>query len=233
MSVGFRVFTEREMPDMELVEKFRDLPTANVCDCMERLGVMHSFIRLLSKPKKNMAGTALTVKTRNGDNLMIHEAINLAGPGDVIVVDNEGGRERSLAGAIMFGFMQYKGVEGFVVDGPVRDYEMVCRMDWPLYATGITSRGPYKQGPGEVNVPVNCGGVVVNPGDIILGDMDGVLVIPRQEAAAVLEKAVAFARKDEEKTVNAPLGKINREWVTKALQEKQVEIINGIYGKNK
>ena len=110
---------------------------------------------------------------------------------------------------------------------------MVCKMDWPLYATGITSRGPYKQGPGEVNVPVNCGGVVVNPGDIILGDMDGVLVIPRQEAAAVLEKAVAFAKKDEEKTVNAPLGKINREWVTKALEEKQVEIIKGIYGKNK
>ena len=231
MSVGFRVFTEREMPQKELVEKFRGLPTANVCDCMERLGVMHSSIRLLSKPSKRMAGVALTVKTRNGDNLMIHEAMNLAGPGDVIIVDNEGGRERSLAGAIMFGFMQYKGVEGFVVDGPVRDYDTVCEMDWPLYAAGVTSRGPYKQGPGEVNVPITCGGVVVNPGDIILGDMDGVLVIPRQEAEAILEKAVPFAQKDEEKTANAPLGKLNRDWVEKALQEKKVEIIHGIYEK--
>ena len=185
MSVGFRVFTQRELPDRELVEQFRGLPTANVCDCMERLGVMNASIRLLSRPvEKSMVGVALTVKTRNGDNLMIHQAIDLAGPGDVIIVDNEGGRDRSLAGAIMFGYMKYKGVEGVVFDGPVRDYDMVSELDWHLYATGVTSRGPYKQGPGEVNVPVNCGGVVVYPGDIILGDMDGVLVIPRREAAA-------------------------------------------------
>lgn len=233
MSVGFRVFTRRELPDRDLVEKFRGLPTANVCDCMERLGVMNASIRLLSRPvEKSMAGVALTVKTRSGDNLMIHEAIDLAGPGDVIIVDNEGGRDRSLAGAIMFGYMKYKGVEGIVFDGPVRDYDTVSEMDWHLYATGVTSRGPYKQGPGEVNVPVSCGGVVVRPGDIILGDMDGVLVIPRQEAAAILAKAIPFAEKDAEKSLNAPQGKVNRDWVAKTLTEKGVEIIDGAYSES-
>ena len=106
MAVGMRVFTKRHMPDMELVEKFRGLPTANVCDCMERLGVMDSDIRLMSAPVSGeMLGVALTVKTSNGDNLMIHEAMELAGPHDVIVVDNEGGRNRSLAGMNMFGLM--------------------------------------------------------------------------------------------------------------------------------
>jgi len=230
MSVGFRVFTKRDLPDPELVEKFRGLPTANVCDCMERLGVMNASIRLMSKPQKpSMVGVALTVKTRNGDNLMIHEAIELAGPGDVIVVDNEGGRDRSLAGGIIFGYLQYKGVEGIVFDGPIRDYDTVCEMDWPLYATGVTSRGPYKTGPGEVNVPINCGDVVVNPGDIILGDMDGVLVIPKKDAAAILEKAIPFAEKDAEKSANAPLGKLNRAWVAKAMEDKGVEIIDGVY----
>lgn len=230
MSVGFRVFTKRDLPDPELVEKFRGLPTANVCDCMERLGVMDASIRLMSVPvKKSMVGVALTVKTRNGDNLMIHEAIDLAGPGDVIVVDNEGGRSRSLAGAIMFGYMKHKGIEGVVFDGPIRDYDCASEMDWHLYAAGVTSRGPYKTGPGEVNVPVCCGGVAVNPGDIILGDMDGVLVIPKEDASAILEKAIPFAEKDAEKSVNAPLGKINREWVAKSLKEKNVEFIEDSY----
>lgn len=230
MSAGFRVFTKRDLPDPELVEKFRGLPTANICDCMERLGVMNASIHLMSSPqKKYMAGVALTVKTRSGDNLMIHEAIDLAGPGDVIIVDNEGGRDRSLAGGIMFGYMQYKGIEGIVFDGPIRDYDTASEMDWPLYATGVTSRGPYKTGPGEVNVPVNCGGVVVRPGDIILGDMDGVLVIPKEDAAEILERAIPFAEKDAEKSVNAPLGKLNRAWVAKTLSEKNVEIIDDVY----
>ena len=117
MSIGLRVFTKRDLPDQQLIEKFRGLPTANVADCMERLGVMSSEIKLLSNPtQKSMLGIALTVKSRNGDNLLIHQAIDMAGPGDVIVVDNEGGRERSLAGGIMFGYCQYKGIEGIVLD---------------------------------------------------------------------------------------------------------------------
>lgn len=233
MSVGLRVFLKRELPDKELIEKFRGLPTANVADCMERLGVMSSEIRLLSNPsKKSMVGVALTVKVRNGDNLFIHQAIDMSGPGDVIIVDNEGGRERSLAGAVMFGYCQYKGVEGIVFDGPIRDYDTVLETDWHIYATGVTSRGPYKTGPGEVNVPISCGGVVVNPGDIILGDMDGILVIPKQDAERILELALPFAAKDAEKSEKAILGGIDRSWVSKSMSSKNVEIIDDIYKKD-
>lgn len=230
MSVGLRVFMRRELPEKDLVEKFRDLPTANVADCMERLGVMSSEIRLLSNPsQKSMLGVALTVKVRNGDNLFIHQAIDMGGPGDVIIVDNEGGRERSLAGAVMFGYCQYKGIEGIVFDGPIRDYDAVVHLDWHVYATGVTSRGPYKTGPGEVNVPICCGGVVVNPGDIILGDMDGILVIPKQDAEKILELAIPFAEKDAVKSKKAIFGELDRSWVQKAIMDKKAEIVDDVY----
>ena len=230
MAVGMRVFTKRHMPDMELVEKFRGLPTANVCDCMERLGVMDSDIRLMSAPVSGeMLGVALTVKTSNGDNLMIHEAMELAGPHDVIVVDNEGGRNRSLAGMNMFGLMQYRKIAGIVIDGPIRDIDTTSKMDFPVYASGVTARGPYKDGRGDVNVPISCGGVSVCPGDIILGDMDGVLVIPRQDAEAILEKAIPFARMDAEKAAKALVGQSERTWVQKALEKRSVEFLDKAY----
>lgn len=230
MSVGLRVFMKRELPDKGLVERFRGLPTANVADCMERLGVLNSEIRLLSNPlKKSMVGVALTVRVRNGDNLFIHQAIDMGGPGDVIIVDNEGGRDRSLAGEIMFGYCQYKGIEGIVIDGPIRDYDTVVQTDWHIYATGVTSRGPYKTGPGEVNVPISCGGVVVNPGDIILGDMDGILVIPKQDAERLLEASIVFAEMDAAKSEKCILGELDRSWVSKTLYDKKVEMIDDVY----
>lgn len=226
MSAGLRIFTKRKLPDPALVEAFSKLPTANICDCMERLGVMSAEIKLISNPRAaNFAGTAVTVRTREGDNLMLHAAIDLAGPGDVIVVDNEGARNRSLAGAIMFGYCMFKKISGLVIDGPIRDLEEAREMDWHLYATGATSRGPYKIGPGEVNVPICCGGVTVRPGDIIVGDLDGILVIPQEDAKAILEKAIPFAAKDAEKSANAPLGKLDRSWVAKQLAAAKVEIV--------
>ena len=228
MSVGLRIFKERRMPSSKLVEAFSKLPTANICDCMERLGVMNSDIKLISNPAQtNFAGAALTVRAKAGDNLLLHAEIDLAGPGDVIIVDNEGERNRSLAGAIMFGYCMFKGIEGLIIDGPIRDLEEAREMDWHLYATGATSRGPYKLGPGEVNVPICCGGVTVHPGDIIVGDLDGILVIPLEDAERILEKAVPFAAKDAEKSAAAPFGKLDRSWVSRQLTAAKVEIIDG------
>ncbi len=230
MSVGLRIFTKRHLPDSALVEAFSQIPTANICDCMERMGVMNADIKLMSNPSRaNFAGTAVTVRAKAGDNLLLHAAIEIAGSGDVIVVDNEGERNRSLAGMIMFGYCKFKSIEGLVIDGPIRDSEEASRMDWHIYATGATSRGPYKMGPGEVNVPICCGGITVYPGDIIVGDMDGVLVIPRKDAQAILEKSLPFAAKDSEKSANAPLGKLDRTWVAKQLAAAKVDIIEGVY----
>jgi regulator of RNase E activity RraA len=198
---------------------------------MERLSCMAARINLYSKPKNNiLAGVALTVKSRDGDNLMIHKAIDIAQKGDVIVVSNDGGgRNRSLAGGVIFNYAKSKGAEGMVFDGPIRDMDEVSVMDWHVYATGFTPGGPYKTGPGEINVPISCGGMTVYPGDIILGDMDGVIVIPRQDAEVVLKAAVSFAAKDHEKTLEAKEGKSDRAWVDELLGKLNVEIIEDVY----
>lgn len=231
MSIGFRVYLKRELPPAEIVEAYKSLPAANVADCMGRLSAISSEIRLLSSPKEEiMAGVALTVKVRPGDNLMIHKAINMAGPGDVIVVSNEGDRSQSLVGEIMLTYAQVKGVAGFVFDAPIRDIGVVSEMNMPVYGTGSTPGGPFKDGPGEVNVPIACGGIHVEPGDIILGDRDGVIVIPRRDAAALLEEARKFSAQDHGKAVAAANGTLDRSWVDKALEAKKCEIFDKAYG---
>ena len=231
MSLGFRVFTQRVMPDPALVAAFSELAAAPVADCMGRLSSMNSELRLMSpRTGKSMAGVAVTVKTRPGDNLMIHEALNLAQEGDILVIDNAGGRSRALMGEVMFSYAKFKKLAGIVVDGPIRDLDCLEELGLPIYATGSMPGGPYKDGPGEVNVPVTCGGIAVHPGDIILGDSDGVIVIPRQDAAALLEKAIPFCAQDGAKTKAAKEGTCNRAWVRKSLLEKNCEIIEGCWG---
>jgi RraA family protein len=228
MPPAFRVFTERPMPEPGLVAAFSTMAAAPVADCMGRLSSMSSDIRLMSpRTGKTMAGVALTVKTRPGDNLMIHEALNLAKEGDILVVDNAGARTRALMGEVMFSYAAFKKLAGIVVDGPIRDLDCLAELGLPIYAVGSMPGGPYKDGPGEVNVPVSCGGVAVHPGDIIIGDSDGVVVIPRQDAAALLEKAIPFCAQDGVKTKAAKEGTCNRAWVRKSLLEKNCEIIEG------
>ncbi len=230
MPVGFRVFEERVLPPKTLVESFRNIPASNIADCMGRLSGLGSEIRLMTEPmSQNMVGVALTVKARPGDNLMLHKAINMVEPGDIIVLSNEGDRSQSLIGVVMVSYAKFRGVSGFVLDGPIRDVDQLYSLGVPIYATGTTPAGPWKEGPGEINVPVSCGGNVVNPGDIIVGDMDGVIVIPQQDAPALLELAQEFKRQDEAKLLAATDGTARREWVDKSLREKGCEIIKGPY----
>jgi regulator of RNase E activity RraA len=231
MSIGFRVFLKRELPAAEVVEGFRSLPAANIADCMGRLSALSQEIRLLSSPEAEiMVGTAVTVKARPGDNLMIHKALNLAGPGDVIVVANEGDRSQSLVGEIMITYAKHKKISGLVLDGAIRDIGAISGMDIPVYGTGFTPGGPYKDGPGEVNVPIAIGGIHVEAGDIILGDKDGVIVIPRRDAAALLAEARKFSAGDHSKVEAAANGTLDRTWVDKALEAKKCEIVDGAYG---
>ncbi len=231
MSIGFRVFLKRNLPPRELVEAFSSLPAANVADCMGRISALSSDVRLLSSPKREiMCGVALTVKARPGDNLMIHKAFDLAGPGDVVIVSNGGDRSQSLVGEIMVTYAQFKGVTGLVLDGPIRDIGVISKMPIPVYGVGVTPGGPFKEGPGEINVPIACAGIHVDPGDIILGDQDGVIVIPRKDAAALLVEAQKFSASDHAKLVAAGNGTADRSWVDKALAAKKCEIIDAVYG---
>lgn len=229
MSIGFRVFLKRELPPKELVEAYKKLPAANVADCMNRLSALNSEIRLISAPfEGSMAGPALTVKTRPGDNLLLHKALNMAQEGDIIIVSNGGDRSQSLLGEIMAGYAKFKKVGGLVFDGPIRDVDQLHSLGIPIYATGSTPGGPFKEGPGEINVPIACGNIHVAPGDIILGDTDGVIIIPRADAAALYEKAIKFSASDKAKYEAAKNGTADRSWVEKSLEAKGCEIIDDI-----
>ena len=188
--VGNRIFTKIERADRELVEQFRGLPSSNINDEMNRLFNMNANITLMNPEKaKHMVGTAFTVHAPIGDNLFLHYALDLAQPGDVIVVDGGGYANRAFAGEIMMTFAQDKGIAGVVVDGCMRDSDGMKNLTMPVYSVGVTPQGPYKNGPGEINTAVSCGGQVVFPGDILVGDADGIVVIHKQDAAEVLEAA--------------------------------------------
>ncbi|WP_040662703.1 RraA family protein [Oscillibacter ruminantium] len=231
MSVGKRIYLKRELPDSEIMAQFKTIPASNTGDVMNRDCAMNPRIRLVSSPKEQMmVGPAYTVKARAGDNLALHAALNFCQEGDVIVVSNEEDDTRALMGEVMMAYLKYtKKIAGIVLDGPIRDIDEIGKWDFPVYCTGTTPGGPYKDGPGEINVPIACGGISVNPGDIILGDPDGVIVIPRKDAARVLEDAKAFQAADETKLQASKNGTANRAWVEKSLTEKGFEIIDDVY----
>lgn len=188
VDVGNRIFTKIQRAERSLVEQFRDIPSSNIGDTMHRLYCMRETISRIGRHDTCMLGTAFTVKVPDGDNAFIHRALDLAQSGDVLVIDGNGCISRALLGEIMMTYAQNKGITGIVVDGAIRDSEALDRLELPVYAVAVTPQGPYKNGPGEINVPVSCGGQVVFPGDILVGDADGVCVIRANEASAVLEE---------------------------------------------
>lgn len=230
MSIGFRVFTQRRLPSTELVAAFKAIPAANIADCMGRLSAMDSRIRLLSAPViDNMVGVALTVKVRAGDNLMVHKALNMLTAGDILVVSNDNGSSQALMGEIMITYAALQGAAGIVLDGPIRDLYSIQQMSIPVYGTGSTPAGPFKDGPGEINVPIACGGVQITPGDIVIGDGDGVIVVARQDAEALLAEAIKYQLFDSKKLLATQSGQADRSWVDRDLVTKKCAIIEGIY----
>ncbi|HHA0034276.1 TPA: RraA family protein [Yersinia enterocolitica] len=230
MAIGNRVFLKRPMDAAQYLAAFRQLPAAVVADCMSRLPALSSDIRLMSAPKKPvMCGLAVTVKARSGDNLMLHKAMDMAKKDDVIILSNEGDRSQSLMGEVMTTYARYQGMEGIVLDGPIRDITGISKMDFPLYATGHTPGGPFKDGPGEINVPIACGKIHVCPGDIVLGDTDGVIIIPRKDAARILKEAQDYLLVDLHNFELAKSGALKRAWIDEFFEMKNVEVIDSIY----
>lgn len=230
MAVGNRIFLKHPIPDKNILEGFAQIPASNIADTMGRFCSMNPRIKRMSGSRKIMVGPALTVKARAGDNLFIHQALDMSQPGDIIVVSNDEDSTRALMGEIMFTYAQYqRRLGGLVLDGPIRDADALSKMELPVYATGSTPGGPHKEGPGEINVPIACGGISVNPGDIIVADGDGVIAIPLRDARAVLEAAKNYCEQDALKVVDAHNGTQNRAWVQKKIKEKNAEIIDAAY----
>ena len=187
MTIGFRILERKKKVALNIAKEFLTLPVANVSDSMWRLTAGGSRLRPMHKSGQ-MAGPALTVKSRPGDNLMLHKAIDMAEPGDIIVCDAGGDLTNSLMGELMLAHAIKRGVGGFVLDGAVRDVEAFLEVNLPVFAAGVSHRGPYKDGPGEINVSVAIDGMVIEPGDLVIGDWDGVLSIPLDDVDSILKK---------------------------------------------
>lgn len=184
------------------MKQFYDLPTTCISDALNGMNNLDPSIKPLQDSYK-VAGRAFTVKIPAGDNAMVLKAIKEASPGDVLVVDAKGESYRAVAGDFVVSLAQKLGIAGIIVDGVIRDLIGVRSHNFPVFSKGTTVAASFKNGAGEINVPISCGGVSITPGDIIVGDADGVVVIPQADAEKVLEKALAKLKKDEQREASA------------------------------
>src|SRR5436190_15439181 len=188
MSALMRILDIPKRPDPRLVAELGKMVTPHLSDSMERLYAGGPQLRPMHKGGK-LAGPAYTVKTTPGDNLLVHKALDTAQKGDVIVVDAGGFLDNAIIGELMMSRARQRGVAGLVIWGAIRDSAEIGAGNYPVFAAGVTHRGPYKNGPGEINVPIVIGGLAINPGDIIVGDADGLVAVPQESAERILASA--------------------------------------------
>ena len=185
-----------DRPNADLIRAFAQLSTPNISDALGRDGGVDTRIRP-AFPGARLAGPAYTVLNYPKDNLMTHYALKHAQPGDVIMVDNGCGTHGSGWGELMSMAAKLKGLGGIVIDGTVRDVDELGKIGLPVFAAGVTAEGTVKVTPGSINCPITCGGVCVSPGDIVVGDENGVVVVPGQRAKEVLEASLAISDKEK------------------------------------
>jgi regulator of RNase E activity RraA len=195
--VGLKIVKDFDRPSQETIDTFREFFVPDVAGCVGPMYTMSHTIRPAYLPINKMVGPATTVKVQPGDNALVKRAFYMAQPGDVIVIDARGHMEWCLGGSDMILVAKSRGVAGVVVDGAYRDISVVQEYDFPLFIKGVSPATGPKVGPGEVNTTVCCGGVIVNPGDIVVGDVEGLAVVPRDSA----DKVIAGVRLAHEKTL--------------------------------
>jgi regulator of RNase E activity RraA len=201
----------------EVVKQASQYASSIIADVAGRRGALDGRIAPLT-PKTRLAGTAFTVEVRAGDNLMIHAAMQLAKPGDVLVIDGKGDTTCALMGTIMMNACVQLGIVGVVIDAAVRDSEEIVEMGFPAYSVGTNPNGPTKCTPGRINHPVSVGGVTVHPGDLVVGDADGVTIVEREKAPFMLELAAKKVADEQSRIAALRQGEdLRPAWVTQAL----------------
>ena len=225
MTIGFRIRRNTRKVGADMVEKFRGLPVANVSDSMSRLTATGARLRPMHRSGP-LAGPALTVKSRPGDNLMLHKAIDMAEAGDVIVCDAGGDLTNSLFGELMLSYAIKRGVAGLVINGAIRDAEALHERNLPVFAAGVTHRGPYKDGPGEIGYPISIDGMLIEPGDLILGDWDGLVAVPFDDVEAVYAATEAKHEAETRQMADIEAGTNDRSWVDQTLEQLGCEFVD-------
>lgn len=201
------------------IDALRGVPSSVIGDVMGRL-TGTTALRPVHRSPLAVCGNAVTVRVRAGDNLLIHRALDMLQPGDVLLVDGEGDVSRALVGEIMMTSARVKGAVAFVMDGAVRDVDAFEEHRFPCWARGISLRGPYKDGPGSINQPVTVGGMLVHPGDVVVGDTDGVIAVRPDEALAVAKLAHEKVAHERQTIADILAGKYSSDWVKTTLARK-------------
>jgi len=218
--LGFRVLPSPPRVANEVLAQFRGLASPNLADAMGRFNFMDPGI--VSRSGLSLCGLAVTVYARPADNLMVHKALQVAEAGDIIVVNTSGNLTSAVFGELMCHTAVAKGIGGIIVDGAIRDIEGITKLGLPAYCRTVSAGGCDKDGPGEVNVPIACGGTVVNPGDIVVGDADGVAVVPRAHAEDVLALVAQLMERERNRITEIQRGKIFRSDVDDLLRKRGV-----------
>jgi len=217
---GFRILPPPPRLDASLVDAFRGLPSSSVADAMGRFNFMDPGIQ--PRTGLPLCGLAVTVNARPGDNLMVHKALQLAEPGDIVVVSTNGNTTSAVFGELMCRTAVAQRIGGLVVDGAIRDAQGIAALGFPAFSRSLTPGGCDKDGPGEINVAVSCGSVAIHPGDLIVGDGDGIAVVPRADAAEVLELVRALLGNEERRIAEIQSGKVFKPDIDDVLRKKGI-----------
>lgn len=222
---GFRIRAGTERPDPDDVAGFSAFSVPEISDLLNRMYTMNVMIKPVTDSTLRILGPATTVKVYPGDNLMVHKSLDLAQPGDVVVIDASSSPMTAVLGDLVSTKARHRGIAGFVVDGLVRDLPAIRALgDFPVFARGVTPIGPLHRGPGEINYPISCGGIVVNPGDVIVGDLNGVVVIRRDFSSELLARLIERSRADADYTAAVARGEFSNAWVDAILAESDVSV---------
>ncbi len=222
---GFRVRPEIARTDPEIIAGFAEFETPEISDLMNRLYTMTSAIRNLTAPDVRLLGPACTVKVFPGDNLMVHKSLDIVQPGDVVAIDASSSTMTAVLGDLVSMKARHRGIAGFVIDGLVRDLPAILAFgDFPIFARGVTPIGPLHRGPGEINCPVSVGGIVVTPGDVIIGDLNGVVVVPKEIAAELLERLHKRAPAERSYSESVARGEFSNDCVDTALEDSGLSL---------
>jgi len=218
--LGFRVLPSPPRLDAALVDRFRGLASPNLADAMGRFNFMDAAMQ--SRTGLTLCGLAVTVNARPADNLMIHKALQVAAPGDIVVVNTCGNTTSAVFGELMCNTAVAAKLGGIIVDGAIRDVEGLTTLGFPAFSRTVCAGGCDKDGPGEINVPISCGGVVVSPGDIVVGDADGIAVVPRGEAVDVLRLVNELMAREKKRIDEIKAGVLFRPEIDEALRKHGV-----------
>ena len=224
---GFRVRMNFQRPGAELLRGLAAFPTPDISDQLNRLYAVSPAVHLLTSPGHRVCGPACTVKVFPGDNLMVHKSLDVLEPGDVVVVDAGGSSQNAVLGDLISMKAKHRGAQGFVVDGFVRDLPSIAELDLPVFARGTTPIGPLHRGPGEINFAVCCGGVVVNAGDIVVGDAMGVVIVPKEIAGELLERLRQHEAAQAAYLEGVRRGDFSNAWVDQILTDLECPLVKG------